>query len=497
MTINLLKHFQEKLENRPWLENCLEGKVESFPYSLDEAAVPELSKPFFPTDPMTQVVTPRKNGAPLFVANIPFGQAPTKVQDYTKYSQILEQFKKEAFGKTPEQSRREILKSLSLALGINRVKSIDPAFNRAFQRYIRNLPKINAISARAFGFFLEPKWTYKKYNRLTYPKNKAFLLLKEASGTVKIPFQKIREAIKNSGSTRDFVKSFEESAPKSPIYYTIMDDDSISLRGSQTKEGVFSRLKTLIEATHLPSIISPGYRLKNDELPLVRFAVQIDAAVRATMPMPYFPEPCTAFKIKGPNEPNYLGKLSFIGKGTALESRRFIESGRNVLTDGAVFVADGAVVTTTPARMITEKSKKFATLTPAQTKTKPCLQSLRSRVIQSHAFPKQWADILYAGLNFSTPKVTDATCRMMNIFSVFDPISRMFASEGRFSADTFDSAMQNYTNPLTQTQKDILASAKAHLMQLKMKEEMVDLVIETAKKSGAAIYLELTKLVSD
>ena len=85
----------------------------------------------------------------------------------------------------------------------------------------------------------------------------------------------------------------------------------------------------------------------------------------------------------------------------------------------------------------------------------------------------------------------------MNIFSVFDPISRMFASEGRFSADTFDSAMQNYTNPLTQTQKDILASAKAHLMQLKMKEEMVDLVIETAKKSGAAIYLELTKLVSD
>jgi hypothetical protein len=271
-----------------------------------------------------------------------------------------------------------------------------------------------------------------------------------------------------------------------------MDDDSVSLK-SEDGVGAFSSLSALI-SEHQPSIASLGYRLSPTEAPLLRLAVRIDMAVRATMPMPYFPEPFTAYKIRKPGQDHFLNSLSFSGKGENLESRRFIESGKTVLTDGAIFSGVGGIVTKTPARMETAYNQTIQKITLAILKRKQTLQALRSRCIQSHAFPKQWADILYAGLPFKCGRVTDATTPMMHILGVFDPISRMYAIMGRYSSKNFDQVIKTYEKPLTDVQKKVLSDANGELKTLGMTKNSRALVVLTAMRSGEAIYQILKQL---
>src|SRR5205085_556905 len=116
------------------------------------------------------------------------------------------------------------------------------------------------------------------------------------------------------------------------------------------------------------------------------------------------------------------------------------------------------VTTSTPARMKTLKNERVQTLTPQVIKQKQYLKALRG-LPQTHATPKQWADNLYVGLGFQCPLVTNATTPMMHIFSVFDPISRMFNEPGRFSPQIFDQIKDEYDQPLNDAQDSMLDEA--------------------------------------
>jgi hypothetical protein len=503
----LAKHIQQKWENREWLADCLDGKKESFPYRPEEGAKPELSAPFkSPFQANTELEEPAE-GDPLFLVNIPMRRLPSRTYtDYTNYTNLLAQIRDESFGTTAATSQEEINKRVGVVIGINQIQSIDSALNRAFRLFVRHLPPIQDIVSRTIGFFWKPKWEAIKKN--VYPLPKAFRVLKFLSRkraeevrktfeqpkgltqeiVSQVPFQRIRETIKNCGGTRSILQDMVDKGPSSPIYFTTMDADTVSFRSPVTDEGIFSRMTDLIEERDHPSIISLGYSLPEEEAPLLRLAVKVDMAVRSVMPLPYLPEPCTGFKVRKPDTPHFLRAFTFLGAGRSLESRRFRDSAPERLADGVAFKSDdGGVVTGTPPRMKTKANQKVRNLTPATLKRKTSLQSLRGRTIQSHAFPKQWADIMYAGLPFSCPRVTDATAPMMHLFSVYDPISRMFDAS-RYSATVFDQVMDNYSNPLTAAQKNTITTARNRLYNLGMKKGMIDLIQETARRSGLAIH---------
>jgi hypothetical protein len=216
--------------------------------------------------------------------------------------------------------------------------------------------------------------------------------------------------------------------------------------------------------------------------------VKLDMAAREAMTAhipysAYFPEPFLVAR--------FSRRLSFLGAGRALESRRLIENGKlsGALNDEATFIKSG-IVTTSPERWKTKKNRSYPTLTPANLRQKAVLEALRG-LSQSHIHPKKWADQVYVGLDFSCSQVTDATTPMMRIFSVFDPISRMLGSEGRFTSLVFDRVLRDYEKPLSSVQEDILMSSKGRLLALRMPIATIQKVIATAKATGRAIYREI------
>lgn len=503
-------HLQEKLRNSPWLFETLQGNTRAFPHRVVYGAQAETARPFFfQSHASLDVQTDCRRRIPRFVVNIPLGRAPSVACDYRAYKKVIKLLEEESFGRTDQISKRLAKSGIAVVLGINQIDSIDPAFNRSFKRFIKKLPPMGTLTGRTYGFFWKPQWRAARQG--VYACKKAFFLLKVLSSQTankvrtkyempngrlhssiisQVPFQAIRETIKNSQATRKIITKMQEKFPSAPIYYTVMDADFSSLRGASNRKGIFSCVKEIIARHNHPSIVSPGYRVHNQELALIQLGVQIDMAVRAAMAplLPYFPEPFTAFKIRNPNEPDFFRYLSFLGRGQALETRRFRESGLQYLNDGAVLENQGSVVTQAPERMKTIKNKRVGfTLTRTQIKQKQCLQAIRG-ISQSHAFPKQWADILYSGLDFSAGRVTNATTQMMRIFSVFDPISRMFAMPGKYSESVFDRVMRDYNQPLLLGQLNLLVRADIELLGLGMNEPMRGQVLDCAKRSGAAIY---------
>ncbi|CRX38572.1 hypothetical protein [Estrella lausannensis] len=507
----LKTHLPAKVANRDWISQCLRGRKACFPYIASEKEAGVAREIFEPASQSALNPLIPDDNLPLYLINVPMAHRPEE-EGYDQFNRLIQLYKDESFGKTKTASREEIKARFSLVLGVNQIKSMDPEVNEKFRDWVSNIPLIKGVAYRIFGFFWVPGWERKgEAHRLTYPAPKAFFILKMLSTTkagdvrtyleggkgkltegliAQIPYQRIREKIKDSDFTKHFVKEYAGKGGESPVYLGVMDADTLNLK---RKIGLFTRLDKTIENHDTPSAVTHGYRVIEPERPLIELGVRLDMACRAAMNRAisygaYFPEPCSLFCIKRPKEKVFIDELTFIGAGRGLENRRLIESGiaSKVLKHDAVFVADGGVATTTPARMKTIKNGQVTQLTKTNVKQKANLQALRS-VSQTHIHPKQWADNLYIALPFKASRVTDATGPMMHIFSVFDPLSRMFAQPARFSAAVVDKVLKNYDADLTKDQKAILKEAREDLVKLKMKSGMIDQIEEAARLSGAAI----------
>lgn len=500
MSLNLENHLRMKLANRQWLEACLRGKSDDFPYFI-ENRLGSIRFKLFKTHQSPVEPADSTSKKPRYVINIPFALKVGK-SGQEQIQRLAALFEKEAF----QGSRRkdQTAQRIAIVIGVNRHQSLDPELNREFQENISKIPQITQVACAVFGFLWEPRWS--RTFPEAYPLQKAYLLLKALKPSVAhkvlkkresgdrvrslVPFGPIRERIKNSRYTRDFLDYFDASAPKAPVYLSVMDSDCQKLRG------IFSRFDDQIKHNSVPSALTFGYRVEIPERPLIEKGVELDMAVRAAMNAvipysAYFPEPCSIFRVRKPNgKPISLRLLSF-GQEGSLESRRLIQSGlaHEVLDDNCLFVNEEGITTGVPNRMLKE-TNSVRELTPKKIKQKKTLQALRG-ISQSHANPFKWADSVYAALSFSTSHVADARAPIAWIFSVYDPITRMYVKADRFSSKVFSEVIRDYKEKLTKDQQALLDESRQQLENLGMSETIVAQIVKAAKKSGEAIYRKL------
>ncbi len=515
-------------DNSEWLSNCLKGSAEAFPYRIKKRGKAHiLNKIYLPSDQNTINPSDLKQPAPRFVVTIPDGRRPSPNPNTSKISHILTRLKNESFSTRASSSSRKFKSRVAVVIATNQVKSLDSEYNKAFISTIRKTHDFAGTASRLFGFMWTPEYVQTSSAKNPYPPQKCFRILKDRSreqaekvrslveekeGRLhphirsQIPYRQIREILLTISYTRSFVTFFERSAPKAPIYFTTMDNDFISLRIGNG-EGIFEKASNLIaEKENLVSVIGAGYQPTENEKPIIRLAVKIDMAVRVAMTRvipysAYCPEPFLCVLARRPGAPNHIRKLTFRSyKKDPLESRRIIENGRDagILDDHMAFIRDG-IVTSSPARWKTKKNDSYPVLDARTIKEEEVLKALRN-VSQGHYIERKWAMQVYCALKFKTARYTDATAPMMHIFRLFDPISRIYNTNGDSPEIIFDYVMENYSNDLKDLDKDqlnVLMTARKCLEDLHMDDEMIDLVVEAARESGFAIYEELTYATED
>lgn len=478
----LKQHIKERASNHGWIAE------------MRGAATPEEAASFFPYCPQSKgsaVITEERivpnagftaepqgtRRKPCFLINIPVAHLPLDTSQ-EKIDTLVRRLRDEGFGENAKNSRAQAGKKLAIVLGINQIESIDSEVNRSFRSYVAGLSTISGIAYRVVGFFWKPEWTKidlkkipgikekPKLAKRLFSCTKAFLVFKclnpvearrvlqklegsvstglSASLKTQIPFQRIRQAIKEADATRFFARKFNAMTGKAPVYYVTMDADCKKLR--TTKNGYFSRYEEIIDQTHadhgfFPSIISLGYRLNEDAWAIPRFAVKCDMAVRCAMnTLPgsiYFPEPGTGYNLTaGGNLLKNLKAFSFLarrsGADAGLESRRAIENGvrAGILNvERSVFDPKGALETSMPERMKSKTVEKYHTLRPSDFKKKGVLKALRG-VSQVHFNPPDWAHNLCDRLPEDFKKGAGAFRKVSGIltqvYAVFDPIGLVF-----------------------------------------------------------------------
>jgi hypothetical protein len=346
----LEKHIAIKAANLSWLSNCLEKGASFFPYRISTDEVGEvLYDTFcFPENQNAERPEPLQQTSPCFLVNIPDGRTPSRKPKDVKYAEIVQKLKTEAFSTTSSASSRMSRSRLVVVIGTNQAESLDPRLNEDFVKLIKKTEIVSGIACKRLGFLWRPKYKVKKYSSRLYTPQKSFLLLKQLSekranevrkdieeknGSLhpnireQIPFQLIREAILKSNISRDFAQQLQIAAPRSPLYFTVMDADFLSLRADKTL-GIFSKVLEVTSVDRPLSVIGSGYLAADDELPLIQLGVRIDMAVRAAMTkiLPYsayLPEPFLCVLLRHPDQNHHLSQLSFLGKGNALESPFF------------------------------------------------------------------------------------------------------------------------------------------------------------------------------
>ncbi len=571
----LEKKFKSTSANRSWLSEILsrnqsEMEADLFPYQVKEKGKAEIGTKCYVPNERPTLFPAGVARKPVFLLNIPLGFAPNDSNIRVKVQKLLTRLQRESFSTNTLNSKRQALNKLAVVIGANQIQSIDSKVNRLFIESIREIPLFQNLPYRIEGFFSVPEWeknnlwkkkaTVKILPGRIYDRKKAFLVLKcidpkkaekirkileggpeGVSKNVKsqIPYQKIREHIKDSASTLFFAKKFSKEGFKSPVYFTTFDGDCKGLRNT---EGYFTLLEKQIlherKKDSLPHIISLGYQLEDTALAIPRLAVKCDMLVREAMNeiIPgsvYMPEPGTAYLLSDVLEG--LKKFSFLGKTgpQTFESRRAISNGiKSELFEQSkiVFLNKPSLITQMPNRMSSTVAEKYKKLKAADIKKAEVLRALR-KVSQVHFTPLAWAHYVYEGLPSDIKKgehiYGHLSKFLSKIFNVFDPIGAVytFNSSKKFSLKKFDtvfSIYEKYSQALIegerndkitgsedpqlvlkkslkehkdfiQTRFSILLDAKAELVKLGMEDEWIEKIIDAAKASGLALYKELKR----
>ncbi len=579
------RHLQQKLINRFWLSEVLNDELSKcalhFPHiPVLKGRATAVKERLTPTE-APAALPEGAGGEPAFLVNIPLARLPVS-QGYGKVESLVKRLSEESFGQEAATSRQEAGVKLAAVIGINQIASIDAAINADFRAYIKRMPRLEGAPYRVLGFFWAPEWKEKvawkaqkgakealakkpALANLLFDRHAAFRIVKgfdllraqtirhalegNSQGLTlevrsQIPFQWIRQTIKESPFTHEFAAHFS-GREVGPLYYQVMDADFASLRIAG--RGYFSYCEEVIQRTrvnegYLPSVLTLGYQLTDDALPLSRLAVSCDMAVRIAMNLAirggaYFPEPGVAFLLSvGRGILHNLSKLSFMaaqGKmANVLESRRAIENGARaeVLDRSSLVFASPGIPTQMPGRMATPTSQKYPTLEAADLRKREVLVGLRE-ISQVHFNPLDWAHNLYEGLPSGVKKgggiFGKLSGALTKVFAPFDPIglthvySKLhpvtyaqafdaifemyeahveallageregnFTLRGRIKRITLSDALEPRRD-FIQGQFSLLLSAKEELSKLKLSEEWQEKVVDAAYGSGRALFSTL------
>ena len=537
MNDSLGKIFYNHLQ---WVYPCvIEGDADAFPYFPQEkegVANIDNSPEAVPDGPFAPF--PQREEPELgYLLNI-----PARFRDAEECAALLEKLRDEAFLGNSRQSRRLAKDRVAVVLGVNKRRSLDESANQ-FDG-LDEMRTVGNLHYKIVPFFWVPQWSCSlERSRKLYSKEDAFRLfkvlrpkkaanwLKEVEGgevvSKQLNFQRMRQTIKDSTFTREFHRAMGASGLR--VYYGIVDADFETLRLED--EGILSVADRRIAEYEenngcIPSVFSPGYFAGPDETPLTRLAIKLDMAVRAAMaesiPMaPYYPEPAT-FVYTGEDVRDFR-KLTFIGAGRTLESRRFLQSGieaKILEKETFLFTADPCLATTIPDRLKPTNHQNVHDLTFENIGKKSVLQSLRG-IGQTHIFPKIWGDEMYKALPVTASRVTELTGPMMRLFSLFDPINLTYQVPANLNTryhhkyfeivlGFFDDYVDYMTGKLElktlvsrlkvapgekrdyraffQSRNTSLDEEIGNIKQFVKKQEWIDLIQQAAIDSGRAIH---------
>lgn len=360
-----------------------------------------------------------------YVLNIPVVANGAKNTLITKIKKIL---LPQAFRETDEQSLSEAKARLKINVGFNRMKSISKKKNRILQKSLSSAEdQIEEEPIKTFSFFWEPKWfdniqkkpVSLKFVRAWYKKLKAkdsnkaknaVRLLEEKTTADMVPYQQIRERLKNHKHTKKFVKHFQRDDNVSHIYLASFDDDFVCLRYAKT--GLFSEYDRLIaehEAKYAnpPQVLTTGYLVSSLHMPIIEVAVKLDMAVRqATSQIfknaVYYCEPNTIIYVQPGSD---TVEASFISSGPSCKNEMptlmadLIKKRSLDANKCFVFYSSNApLVTNMPVRMQHTKKSTRKIFVGQKTKDGKVLrfnfQDLKQLIntSQSHVQARDWAN---------------------------------------------------------------------------------------------------------
>lgn len=449
-----------------------------FPYEPKENGTATMHEECFSFSNNIQIQNDVK---PAYIVMMPF-LAKDLNDKYTKLLENIKLIMEQSFEEKTDQSSKESSRRIAVVIGYNRSVSLDEKINTKFKDYLKKIPKFSEISVNIFGFQWEPDWGGKKTInfgkfKLT-EKEKAYKLIKivnpnaakkllteiEQSVNFKkqIPYQRIRELIKNHYFSERIVNQIRENNHLRPIYLSLLDDDIKKLRTE--KIGLFSQYEILIENfqnnnnNQLPHVLTTGYCADDSQSDSVKIVIKYDMIKRKIMasilPLgPYYPEPNVIFLLQFNAS---LKDYSFIGKGSRLESRRFIQNGlRKALIDPKKIIFSNIGSVSIDVSRLLSKKILNCKIEP----TKQMLSALHG-ISQTHAFPKEWADNLYVALPKVGGPTTETTPLLMKIYTTFDfnsLVTSFPTSIGvSYSAEYFKLWVENfgkYVNFLTKKRK--------------------------------------------
>lgn len=266
--------------------------------------------------------------------------------------------------------------SLSTVIGLNRPRSLSTNLNNVLIQEMaasKNLPGDYTPYYSRIGFFWNYRWFdknnkpvlhervrkfYKQLKRKNLEKAKKFRQSTEKNTLV--PYQGLRERVKNHPLTKRFISEFRKISPLPRIYLSFVDSDTLNFNG------IYSAYLRIIQANNQEiTAMTTGYIFQGDGIDQdypFHIASEIDRKIRLSiarhLPLGvYYPEPnlCILVPIGHQTLPENFIDSKLNG---ACESVALLRSVKKRTGAFFVFADDNPLVTTVPERARLTKSHK-------------------------------------------------------------------------------------------------------------------------------------------
>jgi hypothetical protein len=312
-----------------------------------------------------------------------------------------------------------------VVIGLNRSRSLSTARNQALHDEF-NRATTSDFPSEVMGFFWDRTW-YKNENsneiKVTYAEARKFYkqlkrinrksaetFRKQNEGNGHIPYQDIRERLKESAEAARIVRMIREKSPDTHIYLSLTDSDTKHFNG------IYTEYENFIAKNKYPHVMSTGYEFSDDpkdyndlpkdliaKLEYLNLASKIDRAIRIETAKlnptgVYYPEPNTCILI--PKKPKPYDKLpyTFLDYSeidakieSAVALRKLVASGKTRFA----FIDGRPLITALPARSykrsVSKVNFQFSEYLTSTTGYTPADLKNLAEITQSHFYYNLWA----------------------------------------------------------------------------------------------------------
>lgn len=294
-------------------------------------------------------------------------------------SKVVEPFLFKIADNSFEDDEKNYLKShvsaVSASIGLNRMKSLSTRKNNSLMLELQS--KVNNVAEiryKIFGIFWKCQWYdkngktvdqiyvtkfYKQLKRIDRQKAQKFRESEEVN--IDVPYQQLREYLKNHENTKKLVQEFRRENAEANIYISLIDADTVDFNG------VYSAYWRIInELNFAPTVMSTGYEYSEGE-PAFQTASHIDRMLRVKtaehIPLGvYYPEPNTCILIKEGFDTLQESFIDMRREKCDLESSCILRKIKNRPDAVFVFSSDNPLITTIPERANTTKNGRNSTV---------------------------------------------------------------------------------------------------------------------------------------